>query len=243
MSRAPLYALTAAVIAIAAVATVTSPEPRIAAAEVPPAPPLPDGPPPTAAVLAGAVEASALTEIEADLTDQAATRATSTTTTTTATPPSTVAETDTAPPTSPPPTTPPSTTSTTTQAPPDPPPEGYFDSAAEADFAGRIASVRSANGASGLIRDGSLDSRAREWARYMAESGSLSHSNTSSLMPPWTAVGENVGQGGSVSQIFDLLAGSSGHLSNMIGDFTHVGIGVWVDPSGTLWTTHLFARS
>lgn len=242
MSRAPLYALIAAVFAIAAVAIVTSPEPRVASAEVPPAPPLPDGPPPTASVLAGAADASALTELEASLTEQAASRATTTTTTIATESTETTAE---APPTtaeSQPPDNPPADTTSTTQAPPDPPPEGYFDSGAESEFAGRIAAVRSANGKDGLNRDGSLDAYARSWAKKMAESGSLAHSNTSALMPPWTAVAENVGQGGSVSQVFDLLAGSSGHLANMLGDFTHMGIGVWRDSGGTIWTAHVFAR-
>jgi uncharacterized protein YkwD len=28
----------------------------------------------------------------------------------------------------------------------------------------------------------------------------------------------------------------------MVGDYTHLGVGVWVDSSGKLWTVHLFAR-
>lgn len=254
MSRAPLYALTAAVFAIAAVAIVTSPEPRIALAVVPPAPPIPDGPPSTASALAGAVEASVLTELEVSLTEEAASRSTSTTSSTTTTVAAettdTASETESAPAESPPSDQPAATTTTTTaptptttEAPPEPPPEGYFDAGAESDFAGRIAAIRSANGKAGLSRDGSLDAYARSWAKQMGESGSLAHSNTGALMPPWAAVAENVGQGGSVSQVFDLFVGSSGHLGNMIGDFTHMGIGVWRDPGGTIWTAHVFARS
>lgn len=247
MPRAPLYALTAAVFAIAAVAIVTSPEPRVAYAEVPPAPPVPDGPPSTASALAGATEASALTEIEASLTAQAASRATSTTsttstsTTTTTTPTETPTESSDAPSESPPPDKPDATTTTTQAPPPDPPPEGAFDPGAESEFASMIAGLRSANGKSGLSRDGSLDAYARSWARQMGESGSLAHSNTGNLIPPWSIVAENIGQGGSVGQVFDLFAGSSGHLANMLGDFTHFGVGVWRDPGGTIWTTHIFA--
>lgn len=246
MPRTPLYALTAAVFAIAAVAIVTSPEPRVAFAEVPPAPPVQAGPPSTASALPGAVEASALTELEASLTEQAAARSTSTTSTTTTTTttvaaqPGTTAAPSPAPTETPPSDQPPASTTTTTQA-PDPPPEGFFDSGAESDFASRIAGIRSANGKSGLTRDGSLDAYARSWAKQMGESGSLSHSNIGSLMPPWTVVAENIGQGGSVGEVFNLLAGSSGHLANMLGDFTHMGIGVWRDPGGTIWTTHVFA--
>jgi uncharacterized protein YkwD len=55
-------------------------------------------------------------------------------------------------------------------------------------------------------------------------------------------VGENVGVGGSVSSIFGGLTNSAGHNANMLGDFTHFGVGVWVDASGAIWTTHVFTR-
>ena len=49
-------------------------------------------------------------------------------------------------------------------------------------------------------------------------------------------------KGGSVGSVFDALRASGGHFSIMVGDFTHVGIGVWVDGNGTVWTAHLFAK-
>ena len=76
----------------------------------------------------------------------------------------------------------------------------------------------------------------------MADSGSIKHSNIASLVPPWWAAAENVGRGGSVSTIFGLLEESSGHLSNMVGNYTAVGIGVWRDSSGLLWTVQVFTR-
>jgi uncharacterized protein YkwD len=76
----------------------------------------------------------------------------------------------------------------------------------------------------------------------MAEQGDLSHSKLASLLPPWSAAAENVGMGGSVKGVFNSLAGSSGHKTNMLGDYTHLGVGVWVDGSGTIWTAHIFTR-
>ena len=76
----------------------------------------------------------------------------------------------------------------------------------------------------------------------MAESKQLKHSNIGNLVPPWSGAGENVGKGGSVGSIFNSLAGSGGHKANMLGDYTDVGVGVWVDTNGTLWTVHVFAR-
>jgi uncharacterized protein YkwD len=76
----------------------------------------------------------------------------------------------------------------------------------------------------------------------MANESGLSHSDLGSLLPPWSAAGENVGTGGSVESVFGALAGSSGHKANMLGDFTHFGIGAWVDSDGTIWTAHVFTR-
>lgn len=105
-----------------------------------------------------------------------------------------------------------------------------------------INSHRSANGLAPLSRNSGLDAEARAWSKHIAAEGTLSHSDLSRLLPPWTSVGENVAVGGSVSSIFGGLAASSGHNANMLGDFTHVGVGVWVDSNGTLWTTHIFTK-
>lgn len=126
------------------------------------------------------------------------------------------------------------------QAPPPSEAGGGFNAGNESEFASSINIFRSANGLSGLSRDGSLDAEARAWAKQMADEGVISHSNIGRFIPPWSAVAENVGSGGTVSSLFGALTGSSGHRSNMLGGFTHFGIGVWIDASGTLWTAHVF---
>jgi uncharacterized protein YkwD len=118
---------------------------------------------------------------------------------------------------------------------------GYRDDYA-AQFVSSINGLRSSNGLATLTRSGALDAEAKAWAQNMGTSGSLSHSNVGRLIPPWSAVAENVGAGGSVSSVFSLLAGSSSHRDNMLGDYTHVGAGAWVDQNGKIWTVHLFAR-
>ena len=123
---------------------------------------------------------------------------------------------------------------------PPPPTEGGFNSGYESGFASSINSYRSSEGLAGLSRDGSLDAEARGWAKRMAERGDLAHSNIGRFVPPWSAAAENVGRGGSVSSLFDALTSSSGHRANMLGGYTHFGIGVWVDGSGTIWTAHVF---
>lgn len=180
---------------------------------------------------------------EADLIDEATASAVTTTTemsttTTTVAPTTTAAAAATTEEASPSPTSPPTTQApTTTTA-----PAGGYNAAAESEFASRINSFRASNGLAALARSGSLDSYARSWAKKMAEDGSISHSNIGSLLGEWSSVGENVGVGGSVGAIFDSLVSSSPHRTNMLGDFTHFGIGVYQDAAGTLWTTHVFAR-
>ena len=131
-------------------------------------------------------------------------------------------------------TTAPKQTTTTIQA--------AYNSDYESHLFGKINAFRSANGLASLTRSGSLDAEARNWAKSIANSGKLAHSNISRLTPPWDAAAENLGTGDSVDSVFSLLAESGGHLDNMLGNYSHVGVGIWVDSSGKLWTVNLFAR-
>jgi uncharacterized protein YkwD len=190
------------------------------------------------ALVESAVAATPFEGVEDELTDEALSRATSTTTTTTTVPSTT---TTTAPPsTAAKSSAPTSTTATTSSGSGETSSTAEYSSGAEKDFAGRINSHRSGQGLAGLSRSGPLDSYARSWAKKMAANGGLSHSNIGSLLGTWSAVAENVGMGGSVSGIFSALAGSSGHNANMLGDYTHMGVGAWVDDNGTIWTAHVF---
>lgn len=167
------------------------------------------------------------------------------TTTTTTTAPSTTTTAAPSPKAKPKPPTSPTTTTTapkattTTQA----TPTGGFNSSFEADFYGRINALRSGNGLAALARNGQLDSYARDWAKWMGTNSTLKHSSyPSQLVPPWNSAGETVGKGGSVSSLFDAFKSSGGHRAIILGNFTHVGIGAWVDGNGTIWTAHLFAQ-
>lgn len=137
------------------------------------------------------------------------------------------------------------TTNTTTAPPVTSPPTtvvAEFRPDMESSFSSKINGLRSSNGLAALTRSGSLDAEARSWAKNMASAGKLKHSNIGRLVPPWAAAGENVGKGASVRGVFNLLAGSGGHRANMLGDYTHMGVGVWIDSSGRIWTTHIFTR-
>ena len=135
---------------------------------------------------------------------------------------------------------PPATTTTTAP----PAPAGGYNSGFEADFYKRINSLRSSTGVAALSRSGDLDSLARSWAKWMGTNSKLAHSkNPSKLVGNgWASAGETVGKGGSVKSVFEAFKASGGHHSIMVGDFTHIGVGVWVDGKGTVWTAHLFGK-
>ncbi|MFQ5524574.1 MAG: CAP domain-containing protein [Acidimicrobiia bacterium] len=143
----------------------------------------------------------------------------------------------------PPPNKPPTTTTTT--APPSPPTTttAGFRADYEKDFYNRINSFRSSKGLAAMTRNGSLNSYARDCAKYLASSGKLGHKcGLASLVPPWQAAGENQGTGGSVDAIWAALVSSGSHVSTMLDNYTNVGIGVYQDGNGTLWTVHVFTR-
>ena len=250
MRRSYLFALTGAVVLLTALVLVLDSGP-VETTEVAPVPDRPAAPPTTfAIVLAAEVPGGEeLAEAEEALTEEATAPSTTTTSPTTTTIAPTKKSSDSG-----------STGSggsggsgdsesasapTTTTTQPESPPvtiTAEFRSDYEADFRSRINSVRSSNGLAGLSSNGSLNSRARDWAKSMADSNKLMHSSLGNLVPPWSGAGENVGKGGSVSSIFNSLTGSSGHLANMLANYTDVGVGVWVDNNGTLWTVHVFVR-
>ncbi len=158
------------------------------------------------------------------------------TTSTTAIPATTQSTTATTKPKSGSPTTtaPPATTTTVAS--------GGYNSGYESSFVSKINSLRADNGLGSFARNGSLDAEARAWSKHMANQGSLSHSGIGRLIPPWSSVAENVGSGPSVSKVFNALVASSSHLQHMLGSYDNIGVGVWVDSHGVLWTTHLFSK-
>ena len=135
----------------------------------------------------------------------------------------------------PPPTVPPPPPTTTP-----PPPPANYDAGAEGQFFANVNSVRAGQGLAPLAYDGALTSYARWWAGEMAASDSLEHSNISSLLGSWWTVGENVGVGPSVQSIHNALVASSGHYANIVGGYTHLGVGVAVDSQGRIWVAQVF---
>lgn len=104
-----------------------------------------------------------------------------------------------------------------------------------------INGERARVGLPALIVDAGLTQYAVDWSRHMAATGSLQHSDISSLLGVWGIIGENIGLGPTAEVIFELLLSSPAHYANIVNPaFTHIGVGAVVDGSGQIWTTHVF---
>ncbi|MPY95758.1 MAG: hypothetical protein GEV08_22705 [Acidimicrobiia bacterium] len=114
-------------------------------------------------------------------------------------------------------------------------------SATEDHFLALTNTTRASAGRSPLQAADDLHAYAAAHAQAMAEAGSIYHSNTSSLLGPWRAVGENVGVGPSAQAIHDAFVASPSHYANIVdSSYTSMGVGVVVDANGRVWTAHVF---
>ncbi|HVF74115.1 MAG TPA: CAP domain-containing protein [Acidimicrobiales bacterium] len=114
----------------------------------------------------------------------------------------------------------------------------------ESAFVSRINSLRASKGLPALVVDVRLTDVARAWSASMAKRNVLEHNpNLSSQAPStWQKLGENVGYGGSVTQVHDAFVNSPSHYRNLVdGAFNAVGIGV-VWAGSRMWVTEVFMQ-
>jgi uncharacterized protein YkwD len=105
--------------------------------------------------------------------------------------------------------------------------------------------TRAANGVPALVRNPTLDAKARAQAVRMARAGRIYHSRNlaGGIASGWTVMGENVGMGGSVASVHQALVGSPAHFANMTdGRFKQVGIGI-VARNGVTYVAQVFLGS
>lgn len=116
---------------------------------------------------------------------------------------------------------------------------------AEGDFLAKINAERSSRGLNTLSVDGSLASHARKHTQDMINAGEIYHSSEAELKAAagsgWSAIGENVGRGGSVSSLHQAFMDSPGHRANILGDYNYVGIGTGTS-NGVLYVTVVFMK-
>jgi Cysteine-rich secretory protein family len=126
------------------------------------------------------------------------------------------------------------------------PTAAFADGAAsmESQFVAKTNAAREAVGLRPYAVASDLTSVAREHSAQMASRQSLYHNpNLTTDVKNWQAVGENVGEGPTVSDIHNAFMNSPEHKANILDhDFTQVGIGVSVDKNGIIWVTEDFRQ-
>jgi len=106
---------------------------------------------------------------------------------------------------------------------------------------------RTSRGLAPLVPDPTISGEAQLWSGGMALFGTLVHDHNFSAEiaaadPAWRAAGENVGEGPSPASVEAALMASPEHRANILGDYTHMGVGAFVDGNGTVWVTERFYR-
>jgi hypothetical protein len=114
----------------------------------------------------------------------------------------------------------------------------------ESQFVAKMNAARQAAGLRPYAVYSDLTSVARSHSQQMASQQRLYHNpNLTSDVQNWQAVGENVGEGPTVSDIHTAFMNSPEHRANILDhDFTQVGVGVSVDKNGIIWVTEDFRQ-
>jgi uncharacterized protein YkwD len=111
----------------------------------------------------------------------------------------------------------------------------------ERKFASMINNTRGLATLSSMKLSNHLSDVARKHSKHMASKGELYHSNLERLLGPGiTAVGENVGFGGSLEDLLKAFMASPPHAENILGKYSKTGVGI-VRADGQIWITQVFA--
>src|SRR4051812_45574905 len=90
--------------------------------------------------------------------------------------------------------------------------------AMEQQFVAKINDLRASKGLRPLAVDTLLTSIGRQWAAHMAAAGAISHNPNlaSQVTENWTKLGENVGSGRDVDNLFSAFVNSAHHYANLV---------------------------
>ena len=111
-----------------------------------------------------------------------------------------------------------------------------------------VNAARAEHGKAPLLYDTSIEAVAYDWSVVMSSIGMEHNPSFSSQMRPgWKRVGENVAWASrgwpNYAQLFHTnWMNSPGHRANILGDYTHIGIGYFVAPDGGVWATQNFGK-
>ncbi|MCD4534568.1 CAP domain-containing protein [Nocardioides sp. cx-169] len=103
---------------------------------------------------------------------------------------------------------------------------------------------RASQGKPALKAMAALDDVAQRWSARMARTGVFEHNPDYAGQYPsgWTRAGENIAYGYLLGEVVDAWIASPGHRENLLGDYTHLGIGVAWDAEGRPYYTQNFGK-
>ena len=118
------------------------------------------------------------------------------------------------------------------------------DSTSSAQFVSDTNSARSQDGLRGYVVSSDLSAIANRWAAHMAANRTLEHNpNAYGEVCCWQAMGENVGEGSTVSQIQQAFMNSAPHRDNILSSsYTQIGVGTARGSDGRLYVDELFRQ-
>ncbi len=126
-------------------------------------------------------------------------------------------------------------------------PSGMSASQIAVSFEWAIDVERGRNGLGALVVDPAVSAQAQTWSGGMAMYNTLAEdryyaAELSAADPSWSWSGENVGVGPTASSVEGAFMASPPHRANVLGNYTHVGVGVFIDGAGRVWVTERFYR-
>ncbi|HEX5614893.1 MAG TPA: CAP domain-containing protein [Acidimicrobiia bacterium] len=104
-----------------------------------------------------------------------------------------------------------------------------------------VARSRDDRGVPALDWSQRAQDKAQAWAEYLAQRGSLAHSDLLSGLEGLgvRAVAENVGYAESITAVHEAFMRSSTHRANILGNYSHLGVGV-AKSKGKVFVVHVF---
>lgn len=108
----------------------------------------------------------------------------------------------------------------------------------------QVNATRAAHGLPALAELPAATSKAQAWAEHLANVGTLSHSTLTDGLGgvAWRRIGENVGwHTDGVAAVHSAYMASPPHRQNILGDWTHLGVG-YATANGRTYTVQVFVK-
>ena len=98
---------------------------------------------------------------------------------------------------------------------------------------------RARNGKPALKLDAAISRVSQAWSQRMADTGTFEHNPAFAEQMPagWRGVAENIAAGYAASEVVQGWIDSPGHRANLLGSYTHIGIG-YVSKPGSPYTRY-----